>query len=107
MIAIITVLAAFPLGFFLQSRLAAFTVYAVAYLWAFTFQTLYLLLDSLNGGKAPAFEVDEFPLSYGVVTLVIFRVGLGALNLGRWVKTRRTGSAARGVARISSPGSVG
>jgi hypothetical protein len=95
MIAIITVLAAFPLGFFLRSRLAAFTVYAVAYLWAFVFQTLYLLLDSLNGGEAPAFEVDEFPLSYGVVTLAIFLVGVGVLNLGRWVRGRRAGSAAR------------
>jgi len=100
MIAIITVLAAFPLGYFVGSRLAAFTVYAVAYLWAFTFQTLYLLLDSLNGGNAPAFEVDEFPLAYGVVTLVIFLVGLGVLNLGRWVRSRHTGVAARTEATV-------
>jgi hypothetical protein len=102
MIAIITVLAAFPLGYFLSNRLAAFTIYAVAYLWAFTFQTLYLLLDSLNGGKAPAFEVDEFPLSYGLVALAIFFVGLGVLNLGRWVRGRRAG-----VAPVSSPASAG
>ncbi len=31
------------------------TAYAIAYLWAFAFQTLYLLLDSLGGGKNPAY----------------------------------------------------
>ena len=82
MIAIVTVLAALPLGFFARNRLAAATTYAVAYLWAFTFQTLYLLLDSLGGGSAPAFEVDEFPLDYGVVTLAVFAVGFGLLALG-------------------------
>ena len=44
MIAVLTVLLAFPAGYFLRSGLAARTAYAVAYLWAFTFQTLYLLL---------------------------------------------------------------
>ena len=53
------------------------TAYAVAYLWAFCFQTLYLLLDSLGGGSAPAFEVGTFPWSYGLVTLGILGVGLG------------------------------
>lgn len=96
----ITVLAAFPLGFFLRSRLTAFTVYSVAYLWAFVFQTLYLLLDSLGGGDAPAFEAGEFPLSYGLVTLGIFLVGVGLLNLGRWVRARRTVSAARTEATV-------
>ncbi len=51
MIAVVTVLGAFALGYFLRSRLAANTAYAVAYLWAFTFQTLYLMLDSLGGGS--------------------------------------------------------
>ena len=56
MIAVVTVLCAFPLGYFLRSRLAATTTYAVAYLWAFVFQTLYLLLDSLGDSTNPAFE---------------------------------------------------
>ncbi|MEJ7744514.1 MAG: hypothetical protein WKF73_19455 [Nocardioidaceae bacterium] len=51
MIAVVTLVLAFPLGYFLTSRLAANTAYAIAYLWAFAFQTLYLLLDSL--GAAP------------------------------------------------------
>ena len=89
MIAIVTILAAFPLGFLLRSRLAAATTYAVAYLWAFTFQTLYLLLDSLDGGAAPAFETGEFPVGYGVVTLAILLVGLGLVEVGHRVGARR------------------
>jgi len=93
MIAVITILCAFPLGYLLKSRLAANTAYAVAYLWAFTFQTLYLLLDSLNGGDNPAFETGTFPTSYGLVTLAIFGVGFGLVNLGHWVRARRQTSS--------------
>ena len=89
MIAIVTILAAFPLGFLVRSRLAASTIYTLAYLWAFTFQTLYLLLDSLGGGSAPAFEAGEFPVSYGVVTLAILLVGLGLVQVGHRVGSRR------------------
>ena len=89
MIAVVTVLCAFPLGYFLRSRLAATTTYAVAYLWAFTFQTLYLLLDSLGGGSDPAFEKGEFPLSYGLVTLSILGIGLAVTEAGHRTRARR------------------
>jgi hypothetical protein len=98
MIAIICVLTAFPLGYLMRNRLAALTTYSIAYLWAFVFQTLYLLLDSLGGGSAPAFEAGEFPLSYGLVTLAIFLAGLGLASLGHWVRGRR---------RERTPSSVG
>jgi Na+/H+ antiporter NhaD/arsenite permease-like protein len=88
-IAIVTVLAAFALGFFVRSRLVANTAYAVAYLWAFTFQTLYLLLSSLKGDKNPAFTTEEFPLDYGIVTLGIFLVGFGLVEAGHRVRDRR------------------
>jgi hypothetical protein len=91
MIAAIAILLAFPLGFFVRSRLAANTTYAIAYLWAFVFQTLYLTLDSLGDSSNPAFEAGEFPWSYGVVALVIFVVGFGLVNLGHWLRARRTG----------------
>lgn len=97
MIAVVTVLLAFPLGFFVASRLAANVTYAVAYLWALSFQTLYLLLDALGGGKDPAFEPGEFPTSYGVVTLVIFGVGFGFVWLGHWVGARRRAKVAVSV----------
>jgi hypothetical protein len=98
MIAVVTVLCAFPLGYFMRSRLAASTTYAVAYLWAFVFQTLYLLLDSLGEASNPAFEAGDFPWQYGAVALLIFVVGLGLVNLGHWRGARRpkrVGDAAR------------
>jgi hypothetical protein len=87
MIAVVTILAAFPLGYFLKSHLAANTAYAIAYLWAFTFQAVYLLPMFLRD-MGPAVE-DEFPWDYGLVTLVIFLVGFGLVALGRWVRGRR------------------
>jgi hypothetical protein len=85
MIAVVTILSAFPLGYFLSNRLAANTTYAIAYLWAFVFQGTYLMLDSLDGGTNPAFETSKFPLSYGVVTLAIFAVGFAIVQLGHRV----------------------
>jgi len=93
MIAVVTILSAFALGYFLRSRLAANTAYAVAYLWAFTFQTLYLMLDMLDGGKDPAFEPDTFPASYGGVAAAIFVIGFGLVNLGHWLRARRQDSS--------------
>jgi hypothetical protein len=99
MIAVVTVLSAFALGFFMKSRLVANTTYAVAYLWAFTYQTLYLTLDSLGGtSDAPAFEAGEFPLSYGFVALAIFLVGFGLVEAGRRVAARRRARSAAPVA---------
>lgn len=89
MVAIVTILSAFPLGYLVRSRLAANTAYAVAYLWAFTFQTLYLVLEVVNDSAKPAFEPQKFPLAYGVVTLSIFSAGFGLVALGRFVRERR------------------
>ena len=75
MVAVITILSAFPLGYLVRSRLAANTAYAVAYLWGFVFQTLYLILDVINDSSEPAFEPQTFPWAYGVVTLSIFAAG--------------------------------
>ena len=89
MVAIVTILSAFPLGFFVRSRLAANTAYAVAYLWAFVFQTLYLILDVINDSADPAFEPQKFPWAYGVVTGSIFLAGFGLVALGHLVRDRR------------------
>jgi len=103
-IAIVTVLLAFPLGYLVRSRLVAGTTYAVAYLWAFVFQTLYLTLDSLDRGRAVrdegAFAVDEFPWEYGVVALLVLGAGFTLLNLGHWVATRRAAKRVRGSAPV-------
>lgn len=98
MIAIVTILSAFPLGYNMRSRLAANTTYAVAYLWAFVFQTLYLTLDVINDSSDPAFEPQKFPWDYGLVTLSIFLGGLGLVALGRFVRERRTARREQPVA---------
>jgi hypothetical protein len=95
MVALLTVLLALPLGFLLRSRLVANVSYALAYLWAFTFQTLYLLLDSLESADGAAFRPGELPLAYGLVTLTIFLLGFGLVSLGhRLGKRRRSSSVA-------------
>jgi hypothetical protein len=88
MIAVVTVLLAFPLGYFLKSHLAANTAYAIAYLWAFVFQGVYLLLDAMNGGR-DAFSPDTFPWDYGVVAAAIFAAGFGLVARGHKVGTKR------------------
>ena len=95
MIAVVTVLVAFPAGYLLHSRLAANVTYAIAYLWAFTFQSLYLTL-SWVGGDDSAFpkSPDAFPLSYGLVAAGIFAVGFGLVALGHRVRVRRAGRVA-------------
>ena len=83
MIAMVTVLLCLPLGWFVRSRLVANTTYAVAYLWAFVFQTLYLQLD------AATFPPGEFPLSYGVATASVFAVGFGLIAVAHEARSRR------------------
>jgi hypothetical protein len=90
MIAIVTVLLAFPLGFFLKSHLAANTAYAIAYLWAFTFQGVFLTRMWVGGdNSALPKNPDTIPLAYGLVCGVIFAVGFGLVALGRRVGAGR------------------
>ena len=90
MIAIFTILLAFPLGFFLRSHLAANVAYAIAYLWAFVFQGLYLTRMWV-GGDDSAFpkDPDTIPVAYGLVCAAMFGAGFGLVALGRWVRSRR------------------
>ena len=90
MIAVVTILLAFPLGYFLRSHLAANTAYAIAYLWAFVFQGLYLTRMWVGGDDA-AFpkDPDTIPVSYGLFCAGLFGVGFGLVALGRWVGNRR------------------
>jgi len=90
MIAVVTVLLAFPLGFFLRSHLAANVAYSIAYLWAFTFQGIYLT-RSWVGGDDSAFakNPDALPIEYGLVAAAIFAVGFGLVALGHRLGARR------------------
>ncbi len=95
MIAVVTVLIAFPAGYFLRSHLAANVTYAIAYLWAFTFQGLYLT-RSWVGGDHSAFakDPDQLPISYGLVAAGIFAVGFGLVAVGHRLGARRAASVA-------------
>lgn len=90
MIAIVTLLAAFPIGLLLRSRSTAMITYALVYLWCFVFQSVYLTLEALDPEAAdPAYRVGEFPIGYGVVTLGVLLVGFGLVEVGHRVGRRR------------------
>ena len=91
MIAVVTILMCLPLGWFVRSRLVANTTYAVAYLWAFVFQTLYLQLDPATCPPG------EFPLSYGLATAAVFAVGFGLIAVAHEARSRHE---ARRSARV-------
>jgi len=90
MIAIVTVLFAFPLGYLLRSHLAANVGYAIAYLWSFTFQGIYLTRMWV-GGDHSAFPraAGTLPIAYGLVAAAIFGVGFGLVALGHQLQARR------------------
>jgi len=90
MIAVVTILLAFPFGYLFRSRLAANVTYALAYLWGYTFQTLYLTRMWV-GGDNSAFPQPpkEFPIAYGIFSAAIFAVGFGLVALGYRLRNRR------------------
>lgn len=108
MIGIITILFALPLGFLLRSWQSANMAYAVAYLWAFVYQTLYLLLPSIDGTTGQSFEAGDFPWSYGLVTLTIFIVGFGVVALGHRLRLwhRQSRSSPTGSRNRETEGSA-
>lgn len=91
---ILTILIAFPLGYFVRNRAVAYVTYIAADGFVFTYQTLYLLLLWV-GGATDAFG-GPFPeanfgqvWSYGPVNLTIIAVGIGLVTLGARVARRR------------------
>lgn len=89
MIALVTVLFAFPLGFFLRHRLAAAATYAAMYLWSFTFQTAYLTRAWAAGDNSAFSRQPDFGVGYGLVTGAIFLVGFGLVAFGHRLGSRR------------------
>ncbi|MEU4190586.1 hypothetical protein AB0E69_01710 [Kribbella sp. NPDC026611] len=94
MIAIATVLFAFPLGFFLRNRLAAHVAYIAIYAYCFTFQTLYLI-RAWVGDSHQAFpaDPDKLPFGYFAVTAGIYVVGNLLVALGHRLATKRRSNA--------------
>ena len=94
MIAIATVLFAFPLGFFLRNRLSAYVAYVAIFSYCFTFQTLYLL-RAWVGDNTQAFPADPETLPFGYlgVTSGICVVGCLLVALGHRVGSKRRNRA--------------
>ncbi|MFC6158627.1 hypothetical protein [Kribbella jiaozuonensis] len=94
MIAIATVLFAFPLGFFLRNRLSAYVAYIAIFAYCFTFQTLYLL-RAWVGDSHQAFPADPetLPLGYLGVTAGIYAAGFVLVTVGHRVGAKRRSRA--------------
>lgn len=93
MIAIVTLLVAFPLGFLLRNRLAAVVAYLALYLYAFTFQTGYLTRAWVQGDDSAFARQADLGLSYLAVTAAILAIGCGLVALGHHLGTRRRSRA--------------
>ncbi len=102
MIAIVTVLLALPLGFLLRNRLAAYVAYVAVFGYAFSFQNVYLLRSWVHDPATGAFprDADQPPLSYLLVTALIYAAGFGLVTLGHRLGTRWR-------ARTAGPAPVG
>ena len=91
MIAIATLLVAFPAGFFVRNRLAAFVTYIAVFAYCFTFQGMYLLpMFTHEAGPNDWPKNDnKWPISYFVMTASIYVVGFGLVALGHHVGRKR------------------
>jgi hypothetical protein len=101
MIAIVTVLLALPLGFLIRSRLAAYVAYVAVYGYAFSYQNIYLLRGWLDD-RTSTFPADPnaLPVSYLVVSVLIYAAGFGLVTLGhRLGRSRRSRTAEPSMVR--------
>ncbi len=89
MIAIVTLAVAFPLGFLVRDRLAAFVGYLALYLYAFTFQTGYLTRAWVQGDDSAFPRRADLGLEYLAVTAAILATGCGLVVLGHHLGARR------------------
>lgn len=104
---IIMLLAPFPLGLLVQSRVGAYLAYIALHAFAFTFQSLMLVIEWAGGSTAAFGAYPEASssdlLAYGAVNLVIYLLGLGLVALGQrvqsWRRSRRPGAVSLDPAR--------
>lgn len=83
-------LIAFPLGYFVHRRLAAYLAFVAAHSFLFTFQSTELTREWV-GGSTHAFpkDPDTIPWAYGLVNLAIYGLGFALVTLGGVVARRR------------------
>jgi hypothetical protein len=104
-IAILTVLVAFPLGWFVRNRVAGFLAYGLLMAHLYTYQTALLVMEWVNGADAAFAQTSSTSLldvswGYLAVTSLIYAVGLGLVALGQRLRTRR--DTARGIAQLET-----
>jgi hypothetical protein len=87
---IITVLCAFPIGWFVRRREVAFLVFLAIHQFVFNFQSMELVREWV-GGDDSAFPKNPKTIawSYGFVNLTIYVAGFGLVLLGNRLATRR------------------
>lgn len=87
---ILTLLLAFPVGWFVPRREVAFMAFIAIQQFAFTFQSTELVREWVGGSHA-AFpkSPNTIPWSYGVVNLMIYGAGFGLVLLGSRLAARR------------------
>ena len=91
---IIMIVAAFPIGYLVRNRIAAYLVYIAVNTFAFTFQTMNLMLEWAGGSQeafgGPFPQYDSSAVwAYGGVNLVIYLVGIGLVTLGYRLGSKR------------------
>ena len=93
---VVIALGAFPLGFFLRNRLAAFLAFGLAFAHVFTFQTAQLVLEATRGSEEafgdlsdPKWDWFGDTVGYFVFTTAVYAVGLALVTAGHAVRIRR------------------
>ena len=95
MVIVIAALAAFPLGYLLRNRLAAFLAFGLAFAHVFTFQTARVLEATRGSEEAfgdlsdPDWDWFGDTIGYLVFTTAIYAVGLALVAAGHTVRIRR------------------
>ena len=96
MIALLTVLAALPIGFFIRRPVVGFVAYGLAFAHLFTFQTAQLVMEWVRGSTDAFGDVDSADWNwlgdtwgYLAFTTVVYAVGFVLVALGQRLRARR------------------
>ncbi|GAA2120688.1 hypothetical protein [Actinomadura napierensis] len=101
---IVTLVVAFPLGFFVRSRATAYIAYIAVHSFVFSFQDTELV-GEWSGGDYSAFPKDRgsVPWSYGLVNVAIYAAGFGLVTLDHAVRTRVRRRVSQAWAHLDVP----
>jgi hypothetical protein len=93
---IVMIVTAFPLGYFVRTRLVAILSYVAVHSFVFSWQNTQLTREWV-GGSTEAFPKNPkaAPWEYGAVNVAIYALGLGLVVLGSHLAAkRRAGNSA-------------